>query len=238
MSAASQEIHGSKVAFREWERPVASRYELAKAVFDVLFATVLLVVLSPVILIALVLVRFTSSGSPIYTQKRVGQNGLHFTIYKIRTMYQDSEIDGPRWCIRGDRRVTPIGRFLRWSHLDELPQLINMIRGEMSLIGPRPERPELVAQLERALPHYRLRLIIRPGISGLAQVLQAPVTDLGSVRRKLKYDIHYVDHMSVFLDARICIATILLLLGIPCKSIAGMMRFPYEELDLEPALQG
>jgi len=238
MSAAIREVHGSEVAFREWERPVVSRYEAAKAIFDVLFAIVLLVVLSPVILIAVVLVRVTSSGSPIYTQKRVGQNGLHFTIYKIRSMYQDSELNGPRWCIPRDPRVTPIGQFLRWTHLDELPQLINVIRGEMSLIGPRPERPELIAQLERALPHYRLRLMVRPGISGLAQVLQAPDTDLGSVRHKLKYDIHYVDRMSFFLDARICIATMLLLLGIPGRWIAGMMRFPYEELDPEPALQG
>ena len=211
---------------------------MSRALFDRLLATILLVVLSPVILIALVLVRVTSSGSPIYTQKRVGQNGLHFTIYKIRSMYQDSELNGPRWCIPGDPRVTPIGQYLRWTHLDELPQLINVIRGEMSLIGPRPERPELIAQLERALPHYRLRLMVRPGISGLAQVLQAPDTDLGSVRRKLKYDIHYVDRMSFFLDARICIATILLCLGIPGRSIAGMMRFPYEELELESALQG
>jgi lipopolysaccharide/colanic/teichoic acid biosynthesis glycosyltransferase len=238
MSAASHEIHGSKVAFREWERPMVSRYESAKAIFDRLLATLLLVVLSPVILIALVLVRVTSSGSPIYTQRRVGQNGLHFTIYKIRSMYVDSEVNGPRWCIPGDKRVIPIGQFLRWSHLDELPQLINVIRGEMSLIGPRPERPELIAPLERALPHYRLRLMVRPGISGLAQVLQPPDTDLGSVRRKLKYDIHYVDHMSFFLDARIGIATMLLFLGIPGRWIAAMMRFPYEELDLEPALQG
>ncbi len=109
--------------------------------------------------------------------------------------------------IPGDDRVTPIGRLLRCSHLDELPQLINVIRGEMSLIGPRPERPELIAQLERALPHYHLRHRIRPGISGLAQVLQAPDTDLESVSRKLKYDIYYVDRLSFSLDARIWIAT-------------------------------
>jgi lipopolysaccharide/colanic/teichoic acid biosynthesis glycosyltransferase len=198
----------------------------------------LFVVFLPVILVAMILVRVTSSGSPIYTQKRVGQNGLQFTIYKIRSMYVDSEVYGPRWSLPGDRRVTPIGQLLRWSHLDELPQLYNVIRGEMSLIGPRPERPELIAQLERALPHYHLRHTVRPGISGLAQVLQAPDTDLGSVGRKLKYDLHYVDRMSFFLDARIYLATILLFLGISGRSIAGMMRFPYEELNFEPAIQG
>ena len=145
MSAASHEIQGSEVALREWSEPAASRYESAKSIFDPLLAGVLLVVLSPLILLALILVRATSSGSPIYSQRRVGQNGLHFTIYKIRSMYVDSEVHGPRWSLPGDQRVTPIGRFLRWSHLDELPQLINVIRGEMSLVGPRPERPELIA---------------------------------------------------------------------------------------------
>lgn len=228
MSTASHEIYGSETASRLWDKSATSRYEPAKRVFELLLATILLVVLSPVILVALVLVRMTSPGPPIYRQKRVGQNGLHFTIYKIRSMYVESEVHGPRWCLPGDQRVTPVGRFLRWSHIDELPQLINVIRGEMSLIGPRPERPELIAQLEHALPHYHLRHLVRPGISGLAQVLQAPDTDLASVGRKLKYDIHYVDRMSFSLDARIYIATILLFLRIPSRSIARIMRFPYE----------
>lgn len=238
MSAASHEIRGSEVTFRAWEKPTVSRYELAKAVFDRVLATLLLIVFSPMILAAMLLVRLTSSGSPIYTQKRVGLNGLHFTLYKIRSMYVGSEADGPRWSLPGDRRVTPIGHLLRWSHFDELPQLINVIRGEMSLIGPRPERPELIAQLERVLPHYHHRHMVRPGISGLAQVLQAPDTDLASVGRKLKYDIHYVDRMSFFLDARIYVATLLLFLGIPGRMIAEMMGFPYEEPNLEPAIHG
>ena len=103
--------------------------------------------------------------------------GKVFTIYKIRTMYQDSERhSGPTWCVPGDPRVTPVGRFLRWSHVDELPQLINVLMGEMSLVGPRPERPEFLAQLERALPDYRQRLTVRPGVTGLAQVQQPPDT--------------------------------------------------------------
>ena len=105
--------------------------------------------------------------------------GKVFTIYKIRTMYQDSERHcGPRWCVPGDPRVTPVGRFLRRCHVDELPQLINVLKGEMSLVGPRPERPEFLAQLERALPNYRQRLTVRPGLTGLAQVQQPPDTDL------------------------------------------------------------
>ena len=202
MFGGSREIQGSEVALSVCEGFPTNRYELAKTIFDRVLAIVLLIVLSPAIMLVMLLVRLTSRGSPIYSQQRVGQNGQHFTIYKIRSMYVDSEVDGPRWSLPGDDRVTPIGRLLRSSHFDELPQLINVIRGEMSLIGPRPERPELIAQLEHALPHYHLRHRIRPGISGLAQVLQAPDSDLASVGRKLKYDIYYVDRLSLMLDAR------------------------------------
>jgi lipopolysaccharide/colanic/teichoic acid biosynthesis glycosyltransferase len=237
MSAASHEIHGCDVTFREWERSAADRYESIKTYLDVFLAAVLLVMLSPLILAAMVLVRLTSKGSPIYKQKRLGENGFPFTIYKIRSMYLDSEVDGLKWSVPGDPRITPVGQLLRWTHIDELPQLINVIRGEMSLIGPRPERPELITQLERALPHYRVRLMVRPGLSGLAQVLQPPDTDVGSVGRKLKYDIYYVDQLSFLLDLRICIGTVLLFLGFPGRWIARLLRFPYERLDLEPAVQ-
>jgi lipopolysaccharide/colanic/teichoic acid biosynthesis glycosyltransferase len=237
MTAASHEIHGHDVTFREWERSAADRYESIKTYLDVFLAAVLLVMLSPVILAAMVLVRLTSKGSAIYKQRRLGQNGFPFTIYKIRSMYLDSEVEGPRWSVPGDPRVTPLGHILRRSHIDELPQLVNVIRGEMSLIGPRPERPELITQLERALPHYRVRLMVRPGLSGLAQVLQPPDTDVGSVGRKLKYDIYYVDRISFFLDLRICIGTVLLFLCFPGRCIASLMNFPYERLDLEPAVQ-
>ena len=108
-------------------------------------------------------------------------------------MYQDSERhSGATWCLPGDPRVTPVGRVLRFTHLDELPQLINVLLGEMSLVGPRPERPEFLPKLERALPDYRRRLAVRPGVTGLAQVQQPPDTDLLSVRRKLNYDLYYV----------------------------------------------
>jgi len=147
-------------------------------------------------------------------------------IYKIRTMYQNSEPNGPRWCVPGDRRVTPVGRLLRWTHLDELPQLFNVLQGDMSLIGPRPERPEIVAQLERALPDYQRRHVVRPGLTGLAQVLQAPDTDLGMVRRKLTLDLHYVDSRSFWLDLRILLATVLHVLNIPSARIAQIFRFP------------
>ncbi len=172
-------------------------YESIKPWLDFALALVMLLISAPIILLAVVLVRLSSRGPLIYTQKRLGLGGKVFTIYKIRTMYQDSERDGgPRWCVPGDPRVTPVGRLLRWSHVDELPQLINILKGEMSLVGPRPERPEFLDQLERALPNYRQRLTVRPGLTGLAQVQQPPDTDLSSVRRKLNYDLCYVERMS------------------------------------------
>ncbi len=182
-------------------------YEAFKPWIDCALAVVMLVVSAPIILLSLLLVRCTSRGPALYTQKRLGLAGKVFTIYKIRTMYQDSECHcGPRWCVPGDPRVTPVGRFLRRCHVDELPQLINILRGDMSLVGPRPERPEFLAQLERSLPSYRQRLNVRPGLTGLAQVQQPPDEDLLSVRRKLNYDLCYLERMNLWLDVRLILA--------------------------------
>lgn len=227
MNAPGLKIDSSEADLHDLERLEAERYELFKARLDLVLANILLVVLSPLILLTLVLVRLTSRGPAIYTQRRLGLNGKPFTILKIRSMYLESELDGPRWCLPGDTRVTPIGRFLRWSHLDELPQLVNVRRGEMSLIGPRPERPEIVAKLENSLPHYRQRLAVRPGLTGLAQILQPPDTDLSSVRRKLNYDLFYIDQMSFWLDLRITVGTALLF-ALPSSLIASLMGFPDE----------
>ena len=141
-------------------------------------------------------------------------------------MYQDSERGGPKWCVPGDPRVTPFGRFLRWSHIDELPQLINILRGEMSLIGPRPERPELIGQLERAIPSYRMRMMIRPGLTGLAQVQLPPDVDLNSVRRKITYDFHYMRSMNLWLDLPILAGTALECLGVRLDRIGRLLRLP------------
>ena len=116
-------------------------YERLKSLLDFAAAVVILIFFMPLIALAILAVRLSSPGPGIYRQRRVGRGGRPFTIYKIRTMIQDSEPLGPRWCLPGDRRVTRVGRLLRWSHVDELPQLLNVLRGEMSLIGPRPERP-------------------------------------------------------------------------------------------------
>jgi lipopolysaccharide/colanic/teichoic acid biosynthesis glycosyltransferase len=230
MTVATQEVHGYSFGLESVENSGVTRYDAIKSVFDIPAAVILLVISAPVVLLAMLLVRLTSRGPAVYTQKRLGCNGRVFTIFKIRTMYVGSERNGARWSLPGDPRVTPVGRLLRWSHLDELPQLLNVLRGEMSLIGPRPERPEIVAQLEKSLPQYRLRLLVRPGVTGLAQVLQPPDTDLNSVRRKLSFDMYYIRRMSPWLDARIVVGTVLHLLSVSHRFIGRVLRFPDERL--------
>lgn len=185
-----------------------------RRVLDFSLALVLTLIAIPIVLFAALLVRLTSRGPAFYTQTRTGKNGKPFTIFKIRSMLHNCEsLTGPRWTIPGDPRVTPIGWLLRRTHIDELPQLWNVLKGEMSLIGPRPERPEFVAELEQAIDGYAGRHSVLPGITGLAQVQLAPDSDLESVRRKLVFDLHYIAHLSLWLDLRILAATALHMLG-------------------------
>src|SRR5438477_11431732 len=146
----------------EMGAPVAG-YFLIKRGLDCVLAATLLVLSAPVVLAAMVLVKLTSRGPMVYTQTRVGFGGRPFTIYKIRTMIHNCEsLTGPRWAVPDDPRVTSVGGVLRKLHIDELPQLINVLRGEMSLVGPRPERPEFVTKLERDIPHYQARHAVFP----------------------------------------------------------------------------
>jgi lipopolysaccharide/colanic/teichoic acid biosynthesis glycosyltransferase len=187
-----------------------------KSVVDRLVAGLLLVPGIPVILLLMLVVRVTSRGKAIYAQLRVGRNGHTFTMYKIRTMAANAESrTGAVWAVPGDPRVTRLGRILRKLHLDEFPQLFNVLRGDMSLIGPRPERPEFVELLSRNIPGYRDRLLVLPGITGLAQINLPPDTDLDSVRRKLVLDVEYIQTASLFLDARMFLCTLVRLCGLP-----------------------
>jgi lipopolysaccharide/colanic/teichoic acid biosynthesis glycosyltransferase len=199
-------------------------YEPVKRAADLATALVLAVAAAPVVLLSAALVGLTSEGPVIYWQTRTGRGRRAFTIYKLRTMYHDCErLSGPRWSSAGDPRVTPVGRFLRGTHLDELPQLWNVIRGDMSLVGPRPERPEIIPGLERALPRYGERLAVRPGVTGLAQINLPPDTDLEGVRRKLAHDLAYIDVMGPWLDLRIVLCTGLSLAGIPFAVSAPLL---------------
>ena len=188
--------------------------ERAKAVADYSLAASLIVATIPLVLLCVLLVRLTSRGPAIYTQTRVGRGGRIFTLYKSRTMRHDCEKQtGPRWSPPNDPRITPVGRILRKLHLDELPQLWNVVRGEMSLIGPRPERPEIVARLREAVPGYDRRHAVRPGITGYAQIHLPPDTCLRSVKNKLVYDLFYIRHRSPVMELFILLATGLKLLG-------------------------
>ena len=187
-----------------------------KRVVDVAVALGLAVAAAPLMLVMILLVKLTSAGPVIYSQARVGRDRRLFTIYKVRTMHHDCErLSGPRWSTDNDPRVTAVGRFLRQTHLDELPQLWNIVRGDMSLVGPRPERPEFVRQLEKALPRYAERLAVTPGVTGLAQVNLPPDSDHESVRRKLVLDLAYVEGQGAWLDFRILACTGLFVGGVP-----------------------
>jgi lipopolysaccharide/colanic/teichoic acid biosynthesis glycosyltransferase len=202
-------------------------YPPLKVVGEFTFALVLLVLTAPLMLLAAVLVKLTSRGPIFYCQTRLGRNGKPFTIYKVRTMRHNCEaLSGPQWSLPGDSRITPVGHFLRKSHIDELPQLWNVLRGDMSLVGPRPERPEFAQQLEKSLPLYRNRLLVRPGITGLAQVRLPPDTDLASVRRKLAHDIYYVRMFGFWLDLRIVITTAVSVVGVPGEWSQLVLRIP------------
>jgi lipopolysaccharide/colanic/teichoic acid biosynthesis glycosyltransferase len=183
-------------------------YLPVKRALDVVGALLLLPLAAPLLLLAALLVKLTSRGPVFYAQTRVGRWGQPFTLYKVRSMCADCErTSGARWSGPGDPRIMPVGRFLRRTHLDELPQLWNVLRGEMSLIGPRPERPEFVPQLEQSIPRYRERVRVLPGVTGLAQLHLPPDTDLTSVHRKLVFDLHYIKHLGLWVDLRILLCT-------------------------------
>jgi lipopolysaccharide/colanic/teichoic acid biosynthesis glycosyltransferase len=197
-------------------------------------ALVLLVLGLPIMLLTMLAVRLTSPGPAIFRQRRVGRNGAVYMMYKIRSMRQDAEAkSGPVWTTTNDPRITPVGRFIRTLHLDEFPQLINVLKGEMALVGPRPERPEFVERLAEDIPGYIDRLAVRPGITGLAQINLPPDSDLDSVRRKLAVDLRYIRHGSVSLDLRILACTFVRLLGI--KGVYAARMFGLDCLQLAEA---
>jgi len=178
------------------------KYHSVKPWFDRCVAAVLLVIFAPVFGICALLIKLTSRGPVLYKQERVGEKGQIFEILKLRTMHVNAEkCTGPMWSPGdNDPRVTTFGRFLRRSHLDELPQLVNVLRGEMSLVGPRPERPYFVEQLRKVVPDYEKRLAVKPGITGLAQVRSGYDRTIRDVRRKVKLDSMYIRRMCWWVD--------------------------------------
>jgi len=180
-----------------------------KRAFDVVVAGTLLVVAAPIILLAAIAVMVESPGPVVYRQSRVGRAGATFDVLKFRSMRADAEGDGtPRWAAANDTRITWVGRLLRRSRIDELPQLFNVLKGEMSFVGPRPERPYFVAQLDESIPFYALRLGVKPGITGWAQVRHAYTASVEDSAKKLEYDLYYVKNHSLFLGLMILLETV------------------------------
>jgi lipopolysaccharide/colanic/teichoic acid biosynthesis glycosyltransferase len=193
---------------------------------DRILAILLLVPALPVMAIAWSLVRVTSRGPGIYFQSRSGLNGKPFKIFKLRTMTHNCEAaTGAVWAKPNDSRVTWLGKILRKTHLDELPQLFNVLRGEMSLVGPRPERPEIVERLKLEIPNYAMRMEVYPGVTGLAQIYAEPDQTLDDVRHKLALDLRYIAQRSTWLDLRIIGCTALKMVGLN-RSWTRRILFP------------
>lgn len=183
-------------------------YDTLKNCFEFILSFVLLIITLPICLIACIAIYLELGVNPIYTQKRVGLNGYIFKIYKLRSMYIDAEKDGPRWASENDERVTKVGRIIRKTRIDELPQLVNILKGDMSIIGPRPERPELIKEFIKYLPDFNDRLLVKPGITGWAQVNGGYTL---TPKEKLEFDKYYIQNRGFKLDLLILIKTIMVI---------------------------
>jgi exopolysaccharide biosynthesis polyprenyl glycosylphosphotransferase len=183
----------------------------AKLLIDKFFSLTFLIVFSPLFLIIAIFVKFSSKGPIIYSQKRVGLNGKEFNIYKFRSMFVDAEKNGPELSTINDKRITSIGLFLRQTRLDEIPQFFNVLIGDMSLVGPRPERRFYIEQILEKAPEYMMLLRTRPGITSLGQVKYGYAENIDQMLNRLKYDIIYMKNMSLYFDLKILIYTILVI---------------------------
>jgi lipopolysaccharide/colanic/teichoic acid biosynthesis glycosyltransferase len=183
-------------------------FEQIKRAIDIVLSVIGLTITSPILIFSAILIKLDSKGPIIYKQIRLGLNNKVFRIYKLRSMRQDAEKGtGAVWASKNDPRVTSLGRILRKSRIDESPQLLNVFRGDMSIVGPRPERPELVLTLKTLINDYEKRLSVKPGITGLAQVLHKYDETIEDVRTKVKYDLTYIQNRNLYTDLRIMAQT-------------------------------
>lgn len=186
--------------------------KLFKRIVDIFLSGLILILYSPLLLISIILIKLTSKGPVFYKQERVGRNEKVFTMYKFRSMVQNAEEYGPEWAGEDDPRITGIGKILRKMYIDEIPQVINVLKNEMSIVGPRPERPYFVAKLKNEIPYYYKRLSVKPGITGWAQIKHKYDSSLEDVKEKLQFDFYYIENMSLKLDFKIMINTIIVVL--------------------------
>lgn len=184
------------------------RTQLAKRAVDLLAAFLLCMVAIPVGLLTALVIKLESPGPVFYKQRRTGQYNDEFEVIKFRSMRNDAEKSGAQWATKNDTRVTRVGHFIRKTRIDELPQIINILKGEMSIVGPRPEREIFIAELEKEIPYYRFRHAVKPGVTGLAQVSYPYGASLDDAIWKHKYDIYYIKHHSSFLDLKILFKTV------------------------------
>lgn len=209
-----RELHPSELLFSEVLGPRPGTVFL-QSLYSTAIGAVLLLVTAPVSLLVALLVKLTSRGPILFRQTRVGLRGSVFVLYKFRSMYQDAEAGtGAVWAAKDDPRVTPLGRWLRKYRLDEIPQIVNVLKGDMSIVGPRPERPEFVERLIEQIPFYRQRLCVKPGLTGWAQINHKYGDTLEDTVTKLEYDLYYIRHLTPTLDAYIMLHTLkVILLG-------------------------
>jgi sugar transferase (PEP-CTERM system associated) len=182
--------------------------QIARRIASLLAAAIGMILFLPLLPVVVLLVKWSSPGPIFFRQTRVGLRDKAFTVFKFRTMTQDAEAAGAKWATKDDPRVTRIGGFMRKTRLDEVPQLWNVLRGDMNFVGPRPERPEFVPLLSREMPYYHLRHMIRPGLTGWAQVRYGYGGSMEETRRKLEFDLYYLKHMSLGLDLLIMFQTV------------------------------
>ena len=183
-------------------------FHRAKRFLDVLVALVGLIALSPILLLAALAILLESGGPMFFSQRRVGFLGRPFTLHKLRTMRRDAEADGAKWATERDQRVTRVGKFLRRSRIDEIPQFWNVLKGEMSIVGPRPERPEFVEKLNEEIPLWPCRHLVKPGLSGWAQIRFRYAAGPDEAKEKLAYDLYYLKNASILLDLQIILSTL------------------------------
>lgn len=178
---------------------------LLMRLFDIIFSSVALILYSPIMVVMCVIISLETPGSPIYIQTRVGLHGRYFNLYKLRSMYLDAEKDGAKWADKNDSRITRVGAFIRKTRIDEFPQFINVLRGDMSVIGPRPERAIFITQFCETTPAFINRLLVKPGITGLAQINGG--YDL-TPEEKLAKDLYYIENQSFYLNMKILAKTV------------------------------
>ncbi|MHC5322668.1 sugar transferase [Priestia megaterium] len=180
-------------------------YSLCKRMFDIVISFIALVVLLPVILLFALIVMIETPGSPFFLQERLGQSGRPFTIMKLRSMYSGAEKNGAQWAVKNDSRVTRVGKLIRQTRIDELPQLWNVLKGDMSIVGPRPERAVFIEEFQKTLPSFRQRLAVKPGLTGWAQINGGYEL---TPAEKLELDLYYIQHTNIRFDVKIMIKTL------------------------------